>query len=69
MVPGPDLTVATVDFLARGGDEYPYRGAPYTILGLTYQQALTNFIVDGLGGTIDGPDYVSGVNNRNFELP
>jgi 5'-nucleotidase len=69
VVPGPDLTVATVDFLARGGDEYPYRGAPYTILGLTYQQALTNFIVDGLGGTIDGPDYVSGVNNRNFELP
>jgi 5'-nucleotidase len=69
VVPGPDLTVATIDFLARGGDQYPYRGAPFTTLGVTYQQALANYIVDGLGGTIDGPDYEFDVNNRNFEIP
>jgi 5'-nucleotidase len=69
VVAGPDLTVATIDFLARGGDEYPYRGAPFVTLGVTYQQALANYIVDGLGGTINGPDYMFDVNNRNFEIP
>ena len=44
VVPGPALTVATIDFLARGGDQYPYRGAPFTILGVSCQQALTNYI-------------------------
>jgi 5'-nucleotidase len=69
VVSGPDLTVATIDFLARGGDEYPYRGAPFTVLGASYQQALANYIVDGLGGTIDGADYEFDVNLRNFETP
>jgi 5'-nucleotidase/UDP-sugar diphosphatase len=69
VVPGPDLTVATIDFLARGGDQYPFRGAPFTNLGVTYQQALANYIVDALGGDISAPDYAFGVNNRIFELP
>ena len=69
VVPGADLTVATIDFLARGGDQYPYRGAPFTTLGVTYQQALANYIIDGLSGSIDGPDYAFGVNLRIFELP
>ena len=66
---GPGLTVSTIDFLARGGDEYPYRGAPFTTLGVTYQQALANYIVNGLGGVIDASDYDFGVNMRNFESP
>jgi 5'-nucleotidase len=66
---GPDLTIATIDFLANGGDQYPYRGAPFTRLGATYQQALANYIVDGLGGMIDDADYAFDVNNRIFELP
>jgi len=69
VVAGPDITVATIDFLARGGDEYPYRGAPFTVLGASYQQALYNYIVDGLGGVIDGPEYALGVNQRIFEQP
>jgi 5'-nucleotidase len=69
VVPGPDLTVATIDFLAKGGDQYPFRGAPFTTLGVTYQQALANYIVDALGGDISAPDYAYGVNNRIFELP
>jgi 5'-nucleotidase len=29
--PGPGITIATIDFLANGGDQYPYRGVPFTI--------------------------------------
>jgi 5'-nucleotidase len=66
---GPDLTVGTIDFLARGGDQYPYRGAPFTTLGVTYQQALANYIIEELGGLISGADYPEGGEGRNTELP
>ena len=69
VVTGPDLTVATIDFLARGGDQYPYRGAPFTVLGASYQQALSNYIVDGLGGVISGADYPVGGEGRITQLP
>jgi 5'-nucleotidase len=64
VVGGADLTIATIDFLARGGDQYPYRGAPFTNIGVTYQQALTNYIVDGLGGLISAADYPEGGEGR-----
>jgi len=45
VVPGkPTVDIATIDFLARGGDAYPFRGAPFTTLGVTYQQALENYL-------------------------
>ena len=66
---GPDLTIATIDFLARGGDQYPYRGAPFTNVGVSYQQALANYIVDGLGGVISEADYPEGGEGRITELP
>ncbi len=69
VVAGDDLTVATIDFLARGGDQYPFRGAPFEILGVTYQQALANYIVDGLGGTISAADYPFGGEGRITALP
>jgi 5'-nucleotidase len=69
VVPGPDLTVATIDFLAKGGDQYPYRGAPFTILGLTYQQALADYLVDGLGGLISAADYPEGGEGRIVNGP
>ena len=71
VVPGPALTVATINFLARGGDEYPYRGAPFTIMGVTYQQALTNYIKDpaGLAGAITAEDYPPGGEGRITRLP
>jgi 2',3'-cyclic-nucleotide 2'-phosphodiesterase (5'-nucleotidase family) len=53
----PPLTIATIDFSARGGDEYPYRGRPFTTLGISYQQALARFITDGLNGTISAEAY------------
>ena len=66
VVPGPALTVATIDFLARGGDQYPYRGVPFTILGVSYQQALSNYIQDpaGLKGTVTSADYTEGGEGR-----
>jgi 5'-nucleotidase len=69
VVAGPDLTVATIDFLARGGDEYPFRGAPFTTVGVTYQQALRNFIEVGLSGLITATDYPSGGEGRITRLP
>jgi hypothetical protein len=36
---------------ARGGDRIRF-GAPFTTLGVTYQQALFNYIVDALNGLI-----------------
>ena len=68
-VAGPDLTVATIDFLARDGDQYPFRGAPFTTLGVTYQQALSNYIQTGLNGLITAADYPEGGEGRITELP
>ena len=43
VVPGaPSVSISTNDFSARGSDQYPFRGAPFTTLGVTYQQALFN---------------------------
>jgi 5'-nucleotidase len=69
VVAGPDLTVSTIDFLARGGDQYPFRGAPFTTLGATYQQALAAYITEGLGGLISSSQYPEGGEGRIIELP
>jgi 5'-nucleotidase len=67
--PGADIGVATIDFLARGGDGYPFLGAPFTSVGQSYQQALFNYITSptgngGLGGTITSGDYPEGGEGR-----
>lgn len=72
--PGPDLAVATVDFLARGGDQYPFGETTYTILGVSYQQALSSYIKapvenGGLAGQIDARRYPEGGEGRVTELP
>ncbi len=60
----PDINIAIVDFLARGGDQYPFRGAEFTSVGVSYQQALANYIVDGLNGTVAAVDYPEGGESR-----
>lgn len=64
------LAIATTDFLARGGDQYPFRDLPYTRLYITYQEALSNYIRQGLGGVIKAADYPAGgsgrINLQNF---
>jgi 5'-nucleotidase len=74
VVPGPDLTIATIDFLARGGDQYPYGGAPFTSVGVSYQQALSNYIQaatgdGGLGGLISSDQYPEGGAGRITQFP
>lgn len=61
MQPGDDIVIATIDFLARGGDQYPYRGTPFTSIGDGYQQAVYNYIVapgaeGGLENTVTAAD-------------
>lgn len=66
-----DIVLATIDFLARGGDQYPFRGEAFTVLGVSYQQALSNYIQDaaGLSGLIGAADYPVGGEGRITELP
>jgi 5'-nucleotidase len=73
VVPGPVLRVATIDFLARGGDQYPYRDTAFTVLGASYQQALSNYLQaavadGGLGGLITADDYPEGGGDRIARL-
>jgi 5'-nucleotidase len=51
------VNIATIDFLANGGDQYPYRGVPFFNIGVSYQQALSNYIQDGLGGDVTAALY------------
>jgi 2',3'-cyclic-nucleotide 2'-phosphodiesterase (5'-nucleotidase family) len=51
------VTIALTNFLAAGGDEYPFRGADFANLGITSQQALFNYIVNTLDGVISAADY------------
>ena len=66
---GDDIVIATIDFLARGGDQYPFMGAPFTSVGVSYQQALFDYIGDGLGGLISAADYPEGGEGRIVQLP
>lgn len=57
--------LATIDFTARGGDNFATlanisQERRFTIAGVTYQQALEQYIRDDLGGIIDAADIPSG---------
>ena len=64
VVPGDPIVLATIDFLANGGDCYPLAGIEFTKLGVSYQQALADYISKDLGGTITAADYPAGGDNR-----
>ena len=64
VVPGDPIVLATIDFLANGGDCYPLAGIEFTKLGVSYQQALADYIAADLGGTITAADYPAGGDNR-----
>lgn len=69
VVPGDALTLVTVDFLARGGDDYPLADLPRVPTTFTYQQAVQNYITDALGGTVTGADYPEGGEGRITRVP
>jgi 2',3'-cyclic-nucleotide 2'-phosphodiesterase (5'-nucleotidase family) len=62
----PSVSIATNDFSARGGDQYPFRGAPFTNIGVLYQQSLSNYVTSplGLNGAIRAVDYPAGGEGR-----
>jgi 5'-nucleotidase len=64
VIGAPDLHIATIDFLARGGDQYPYRGAAFASVGVTYQQALANYIAQLPNSQITAADYPEGGEGR-----
>ena len=62
------ISVATIDFLLRGGDGYPFDGVEFTVLPTTYQEALENFLTENLGGVISSTDYPVGGEGRIVEV-
>jgi 5'-nucleotidase len=65
----PSVNVATIDFLANGGDQYPFRGAPFIRLGATYLQALQNYMITALNRQITATDYPESGEGRITTLP
>lgn len=60
----PTVNIVTADFTARGGDDYPFRGAEYVTLGITYQQSLETYIRNVLSEGINENNYPIEGNNR-----
>ncbi len=60
----PNVNVATLNFLATGGDQYLIGDAAFTTLGVTDQQALSTYIQEGIGGTVTAAAYPEGGNGR-----
>ncbi len=56
----PAINVASIDFLARGGDQYPFRGVPFINLAESYQQALKTYVEQDLAGVISAAQYPVG---------
>lgn len=69
VVEGADVTVATINFLAQGGDQYPFRGLPFTQLGVTYQQALAGYLEGPLSGRVVEAMYPVGGEGRILTVP
>lgn len=63
IVEGDPVKIATIDFLARGGDCFPLGDYDFTRVGRSYQQALADYITGPLGGKITEADY-GDVSNR-----
>jgi 5'-nucleotidase len=58
------ISVATIDFLLRGSDGYPFDGVDFTVLPVTYQQAFETYLREDLGGTVTAQDYPAGGEGR-----
>ncbi len=61
-----NVNLALPDFTAKGGDQYPLSDLTFTTVGVTYQQALFNYVTaaDGLNALIDSADYPEGGEGR-----
>ncbi|MEO1583909.1 MAG: 5'-nucleotidase C-terminal domain-containing protein [Planctomycetota bacterium] len=61
-----DVSITIVDFLARGGDQYPLNDLSFTNLGVTYQQTLAEYAASI--GTISAAQYPEGGEGRIVNL-
>lgn len=66
----PNVSIATVDFLANGGDGYPFQGLPFLSTGEFYKFSLANFILEanGLNGVISTADYPAAGEGRIMQV-
>ena len=62
------ISVATNDFTLRNGDGYDFTGVDFTVLPLTYQQALLTYLTGELGGTVTADAYPVGGEGRIVEV-
>lgn len=60
VVAGGPIRLATIDFLASGGDCYPLGDIDFTPSNVTYQQALADHLVKNLNGTVSSDVYPQG---------
>ncbi len=61
----PAVTIALPDFTARGGDQFNFgENKAFTTLGVTYQQALYNYLVEGVKGEITAAAYPEAGSDR-----
>jgi 5'-nucleotidase/UDP-sugar diphosphatase len=58
------IPVATIDFLLRGSDGYPFPGLDFTVLPVTYQEAFESYLTGDLGGVVRAADYPAGGEGR-----
>jgi len=67
VVSGPPVQLATVNFLAGGGDCYPLGDLDFTPVGIVYQRALAQYIAGPLGGVVSAADYPAAGTGRISE--
>lgn len=71
VAPSRTIDVATIDFLANGGDQYPFAGVTFTRVESSYQRALVNYVrnADGLNGRVPAARYPAGGTGRITTAP
>ncbi len=62
----PHQNIVVGDFIAGGGDEYPFQGLNFTRLGISDQQTLATYLSDM--GTVEARDYPRGGEMRVVRL-
>jgi 5'-nucleotidase/UDP-sugar diphosphatase len=64
--PGTRVRDVTLDdgTVLVAGDQYPFGGIPFTTLGISYQQALRNYLTGPLGGVVTAAQYPAGGEGR-----
>jgi 5'-nucleotidase len=63
-VNAPDVTFATIDFLANGGDGYPFVRGTAFVTPVLQSEALRRYLAEDLKGHVDAARYPEGGSGR-----